>query len=90
MNRSRLLRFEDHLDSKIPDVAPTLMWEWRLNIAGHVWHRSPPLALREGDWKLMMNPDRSRSGRYDLPRDRMQIGNLTDKPPPFGGALTTP
>jgi hypothetical protein len=61
--------------------ANPLMWEWRFNIAGHVWNRSPQLAIREGDWKLLMNPDRSRIELYDIPRDPMQAANVADKNP---------
>jgi arylsulfatase A-like enzyme len=53
-----------------------LMWDWRFNIAGHVWHRSPQLAIREADWKLLVNPDRSRAELYDIPRDPMQVNNV--------------
>jgi N-acetylgalactosamine-6-sulfatase len=53
-----------------------LFWEWRFNIAGHVWNRSPQLAIRAGNWKLMMNPDRSRTELYDIPRDLLQVDNL--------------
>ena len=58
-----------------------LMWEWRFNIAGHVWNRSPQLAIRDGDWKLLLNPDRSRVELYDIPRDALQANNLADKNP---------
>jgi arylsulfatase A-like enzyme len=56
-----------------------LMWEWRFNIAGHVWNRSPQLAIRDGDWKLLLNPDRTRIELYDLPRDRLQANNVAEK-----------
>ena len=58
-----------------------LLWEWRFNIAGHVSNRSPQLAIREGNWKLLMNPDRSRVELYDIPRDRLQADNLAAKHP---------
>ena len=53
-----------------------LFWEWRFNIAGHVSNRSPQLAIRDGGWKLLMNPDRSRIELYDILRDRMQVDNV--------------
>ena len=58
-----------------------LMWEWRFNVAGHALNRSPQLAIRDGDWKLLMNPDRSRVELYDIPRDPMQVNSVTDKHP---------
>ncbi|MDO8540620.1 MAG: sulfatase-like hydrolase/transferase [Opitutaceae bacterium] len=65
-----------------------LMWEWRFNIAGHVWNRSPQLAIREGDWKLLMNPDRSRVELYDIPRDPMQVGNVASAHPDIVARLS--
>jgi arylsulfatase A-like enzyme len=58
-----------------------LLWEWRFNIAGHVANRSPQLAIRDGDWKLLINPDRSRAELYDLRRDRMQVDNVAGQQP---------
>ncbi|MBI5769240.1 MAG: sulfatase-like hydrolase/transferase [Verrucomicrobia bacterium] len=65
-----------------------LMWEWRFNIAGHVNNRSPQLAIRDGDWKLLLNPDRSRIELYDLPRDRMQVDNVAGQHPDIVARLS--
>jgi len=46
-----------------------LMWEWRFRIFGEPFHRSPMLAIRDGDWSLLMNRDRTRSELNDIPRD---------------------
>lgn len=54
-----------------------LYWEWRFNIAGHVLNRSPMLAVREGRWKLLMNPDRSRVELYDIPADPSELNNIS-------------
>jgi N-acetylgalactosamine-6-sulfatase len=56
-----------------------LLWEWRFRIFGHVLHRSPMLAIRDGDWKLLLNPDRSRVELYDLPRDPSELTNLAGR-----------
>jgi arylsulfatase A-like enzyme len=55
-----------------------IMWEWRFRIHGHVLNRSPMLAIREGDWKLLMNPDGSRLELYNIPRDRSELNNLAN------------
>lgn len=58
-----------------------LFWEWRFRIFNHPWNRSPMLAIREGDWKLLLNPDRSRVELYDIPRDPRERDNLADRHP---------
>lgn len=55
-----------------------LMWEWRFNIAGPPFHHSPQLAIRDGDWKLLLNPDRSRIELYDLTKDPTQLNNVAE------------
>jgi len=59
----------------------SLMWEWRFNIIGHVINKSPMLAIRDGRWKLLMNPDSSRIELYDAVSDRMEINNVAEKHP---------
>lgn len=58
-----------------------ILWEWRFNVAAHPWNRSPILSIRDGDWKLLMNPDRSRVELYDIPRDPVEQNNLADRNP---------
>ncbi len=58
-----------------------LYWEWRFRIAGEPFHQSPMLAVREADWKLYLNPDRSRLELYDIPRDPTQLNNVAEKHP---------
>ena len=58
-----------------------LFWEWRFRIAGGVFHHSPQLAIRDGDFKLLMNPDRSRVELYDIPDDPTQLANLAARHP---------
>jgi arylsulfatase A-like enzyme len=58
-----------------------LMWEWRFKIFGHVLHHSPMLSIRDGQWKLLMNPDRSRIELYDIPEDPSELTNLAAQHP---------
>jgi len=61
--------------------ATPLMWEWRFRVHGHCINRSPMLAIRDGDWKLLMNPNRDRVELYDIPRDPMELNNRTENHP---------
>jgi arylsulfatase A-like enzyme len=56
-----------------------LFWNWRFRIAGEVFHHSPMLAVRDGDYKLLMNADRSRTELYDIPRDPTQLTNIAEQ-----------
>jgi N-acetylgalactosamine-6-sulfatase len=39
------------------------------------------LAIRDGKWKLLMNPDRSRVELYDIPADPSELNNLAGERP---------
>lgn len=58
-----------------------LMWENRFPVYGHVIHKSPMLAIREGRWKLLMNPDRSRVELFDIPSDPTELDNVAEHHP---------
>jgi N-acetylgalactosamine-6-sulfatase len=66
---------------KRPTRTKPLFWEWRFRVHGHVINASPMLAVRSGDWKLLLNPDRSRVELYDVPNDAMELENLADRHP---------
>jgi len=58
-----------------------LMWEWRYPVHGHVFNQSPMLSIRDGKWKLLMNPDRSRVDLYDIPVDPRELDNRANEQP---------
>jgi arylsulfatase A-like enzyme len=59
----------------------TLLWENRYPVYGHVLDQRPLLAVREGNWKLLLNPDRSRVELYDVPKDPSEMNNLAAQQP---------
>jgi arylsulfatase A-like enzyme len=63
------------------DRTTALMWEWRFSIYGHCLNKSPMLAIRKGQWMLLLNPDRSRVELFDIPADPMQLTNLAAEYP---------
>jgi N-acetylgalactosamine-6-sulfatase len=66
----------------------SLMWNWRFRIAGEVYHHSPMLAIRDGDFKLLLNPDKTRIELYDIPRDPTQLTNVAEKHPDLVNRLS--
>ena len=58
-----------------------LFWEWRFEVFNHRWNRSPMLAIRDGNWKLLLNPDRSRIELYDITLDPSEELNLAQTEP---------
>jgi hypothetical protein len=46
------------------------------------------LAIRDGDWKLLMNPDRSRVELYETNTDPTQLNNLADDRPDLVASLS--
>lgn len=58
-----------------------LFWDYRFRQAGSLIHHSPQLAIRDGDWKLLMNRDGNRIELYNLSGNRMEVDNLADQEP---------
>lgn len=59
-----------------------LLWEFRFSqTSEHKINSAPMLSIREGRWKLLMNPDRSRVELYDIIDCPMEIDNIADQNP---------
>jgi arylsulfatase A-like enzyme len=58
-----------------------VMWQYRYGPWGRHLQKSPALAMREGDWKLMMNPDGSRTELYNLRLNPCEVDNLAGENP---------
>lgn len=65
-----------------------LFWDYRFRQAGSLIHHSPQLAIRHGDWKLLMNRDGNRVELYDVSDYRMEVDNLADQQPEVVGRLS--
>ncbi len=56
-------------------------WEWRGGVAGDPAYRPPGLAVRDGKWKLLINPDGTGVELYDIPADPAENRNLAAEQP---------
>lgn len=56
-------------------------WEWRYRLFGHVYNHPPRLAVRDGDLKLLMNPDESRIELYNVRKDPGERDNIAHENP---------
>jgi arylsulfatase A-like enzyme len=61
--------------------AKPLMWEYRYGPWGRHLQKSPALAIRDHDWKLLMNPDGSRIELYNLKANPCEVDNLASENP---------
>jgi len=68
-----------------------LFWEYGRN--GHAFaypkgvDRSPNVAIREGDWKLLVNADGSQRELYNVASDPKETANLADEQPAVASRL---
>ncbi|AQQ72062.1 Arylsulfatase [Limihaloglobus sulfuriphilus] len=65
-----------------------LMWEIRTPVKGKFIDYSPAMAIRLGQWKLLMNQDGSRVALYDIVEDPAETKNLAEENPDIVETLT--
>ncbi|NQT36251.1 MAG: sulfatase-like hydrolase/transferase, partial [Planctomycetes bacterium] len=58
-----------------------IYWQWRGGVAGDPSYRPPGLAVRDGKWKLLINPDGTGAELYDIPADPAENRNLAEAQP---------
>ena len=71
--------------SPVKDVPP-LMWEYASNpggsiLPGNPQNISPNLAIRDGDWKLLINADGTEGELYNLEKDPEEKNDLYEQRP---------
>jgi arylsulfatase A-like enzyme len=76
-----------------PKRTRPLFWEYGRNATGFPYpkepkHRSPNVAVRQGDWKLLVNADGSRPELYDLAADPRETVDLAETRPEIARGLT--
>jgi arylsulfatase A-like enzyme len=71
----------------------TLYWEYGRNNSSFVFpkerDRSPNLAIREGDWKFLINFDGTGAELYNLKTDGNELTNLVSENPKMAEKLKT-
>ena len=67
-----------------------VFWEYGVHGSikpGKPEHVSPNLAMRQGDWKLLCNPDESQLKLFDLSKDIGETQNLASRHPEIVGPM---
>ena len=70
------------------------MWEYASNPGGSILpgneaYVSPTLAIREGDWKLLINADSTGAELYNLMEDPAEQNNLVHEKQELAGGLAS-
>jgi arylsulfatase A-like enzyme len=76
-----------------PKRSKPQFWEYGRNTTSFAYpqdakHKSPNLAVREGDWKLLVNADGSGAELYDVQNDRNETKDLAKAEPAVVQRLT--
>ena len=58
-----------------------LFWDLKEDTVGNPINRSPKLIIREGRWKLLLNPDSGYVELYDIVKNPLEVDNLASENP---------
>ena len=78
----------DILRGKSRPRMKSLFWEWRGPAFGDTAYRPPGLAVRDGNWKLLVNPDGTAAELYDIVQDPDERHNVAKDHPEIAGNLS--
>ncbi len=80
--------FETFASGKPHQRRMPMFWEWLFPVTGNPEEYQPPLlAVREGDWKLLFNPNGSRTELYNIVQDPREHNNLATQHPDIVSTL---
>jgi arylsulfatase A-like enzyme len=82
------------IQGQTPNRTKPLFWEYGRNATSFAYprdahHRSPNVAVREGDWKLLVNADGTHAELYTLATDRNETKNVAAEKPELAQRLKT-
>jgi len=58
-----------------------LFWDLREDTVGDLINRSPKLIIRDGPWKLLLNPDNGNVELYDIVKNALEVDNVAAENP---------
>lgn len=61
--------------------ARPLFWDLREDTVGNPINRSPKLIIRDGPWKLLLNPDTGHLELYNIPKNSLEVDNVAAENP---------
>ena len=74
-------------EGKAQNRQKALMWFYPIRYRAATINQSPVLAIRDGKWKLLTNPDGFRIELYNLKTDITETNNLVEQYPEVAGNL---